>query len=95
MDKVIEVVSQGAAANWFLSHRGRSMVEGKFQPGFKLALHRKDLVICRALAGSGRLPVVELTLADYERLIGEGLGDEDISVLYRHKRRLLGLAGDR
>ncbi len=91
MDKVIDVVSQGAAANWFLDHRGRSMVAGRFVPGFKLALHHKDLEICRGLAGGGRLPVVDLTLADYERLMSEGLGDADISALYRLKRRLLGL----
>ncbi len=43
LDKVIEVVGSGAAANWFLEHRGRSMVERRFAPGFKVPLHHKDL----------------------------------------------------
>lgn len=87
MDKVIEVVSQGAAANWFLSHRGESMLEGRFVPGFKVALHHKDLLICRAMAARGMgLPVVEMTLGDYARLMDEGHGEEDISALFRIKR---------
>jgi len=89
MDKVIEVVSQGAAANWFLSHRGKSMLEGRFVPGFKVALHHKDLLICRemaAAAGGMGLPVVEMTLGDYARLMEEGHGEEDISALIRIKR---------
>ncbi len=87
MDKVIEVVSRGAAANWFLSHRGKSMLEGRFLPGFKVALHHKDLLICRKMAAGGMvLPVVEMTLGDYARLMEEGRGEEDISALFRVKR---------
>ncbi len=93
MERVIEVVSQGAAANWFLSHRGRSMLQGQFAPGFKLSLHHKDLSICRAMAVAGgmALPVVEITLADYGRLMDEGHGEEDISALFRIKRGTQGL----
>ena len=50
MDKVIDVISGGAAGNWFLQHRGSTMVNGHFEPGFKLALHHKDLNICQAMA---------------------------------------------
>jgi len=32
------------------------------------------------------LPVVEMTLGDYARLMGEGHGEEDISALIRIKR---------
>ena len=92
MDKVVEVVSSGAAGNWFVEHRGRSMTRGVFEPGFRVALHHKDLRICREmLAASGvQLPMVEMTLVHYERLMGEGHGDEDISALYRLKRGLFG-----
>ncbi len=90
MDKVVEVVGGGAAANWFLQKRGGSMVRGSFEPGFKLALHQKDLSICKQmLADLGvALPIVEMTLKHYQRLIQEGHGDEDISALYRAKREL-------
>ncbi len=89
LTKVIDVVSQGAAANWFLSHRGKTMVAGCFDPGFKVALHHKDLAICRAMGGGRPLPIVDLTLENYQRLIDQGYGAEDISALYRIKREQL------
>jgi 3-hydroxyisobutyrate dehydrogenase len=90
MPQVIDVISGGAAGNWFLEHRGRSMLEGRFEPGFKLALHHKDLEICRAMAEATgvRSPLLEMTLADYRTLLDEGHGEEDISTLYRLKHRL-------
>jgi len=90
MDRVIEVVGSGAAGNWFLTHRGPSMVEGKFEPGFRVALHHKDLEICRQMAEQFgvTLPVVEMTLVHYRRLMQAGLGDEDISALFREKLAL-------
>jgi 3-hydroxyisobutyrate dehydrogenase len=90
MDKVVDVVSSGAAGNWFVEHRGRSMTAGTFEPGFRVALHHKDLKICQAMLAADhvQLPMVEMTLVHYERLIAAGHGDEDISALYRLKRNL-------
>ena len=87
LEKVIEVISAGAAGNWFLEHRGPSMTKGTFAPGFKLALHHKDLLICKAMAEQIGNPttLLDMTLADYEELIQQGFGDEDISALYRKK----------
>jgi 3-hydroxyisobutyrate dehydrogenase len=92
MGKVVDVVSSGAAGNWFVEHRGHSMTQGVFEPGFRVALHHKDLKICQAMmaADDVRLPVVERTLEHYESLMAEGHGDEDISSLYRLKRPLFG-----
>ncbi len=89
MAKVIEVVSAGAAGNWFLDRRGNTMINGTFAPGFKLALHHKDLLICRAMAQSINipLPVAELTIADYENLMTADFGEEDISALFRLKHK--------
>jgi 3-hydroxyisobutyrate dehydrogenase len=90
MDKLIDALGQGAAGNWFLTHRGASMVAGDFPPGFRLALHHKDLGLCRAMALQlgVSLPIVEMTLVHYQRLIDAGFGDEDISALYRQKQQL-------
>ena len=95
MDRVIDVVSTGAAGNWFLSHRGKSMLAGSYTPGFKLALHHKDLTICQSmlqkLPRGTSLPILEMTLVHYQRLMDQGFGDEDISALYRLKKaQLLG-----
>lgn len=88
MDKVIDVVGGGAAGNWFLDHRGASMLAGRYEPGFKVALHHKDLAICKHMAQQldVQLPVIEMTLIHYQRLIDAGYGDDDISALYRHKQ---------
>ncbi len=87
MDKVIDVISGGASGNWFLKHRGSTMTLGTFTPGFKLALHHKDLKICQAMAAQAGVPIplTDITVTDYEQLMAEGYGDEDISALYRLK----------
>ncbi|WP_027158914.1 NAD(P)-dependent oxidoreductase [Methylobacter luteus] len=90
MDKVIDVISGGAAGNWFLQHRGPTMTRDTFAPGFKLALHHKDLKICQAMAWQigASTTLIDMTLADYEQLMAAGFGDEDISALYRLKKKL-------
>ena len=87
MEKVIEVISGGASGNWFLQHRGSTMTQGLFAPGFKVALHHKDLKICQSMAKQTGTPttLIDITIADYQRLMAEGYGDEDISALYRLK----------
>jgi 3-hydroxyisobutyrate dehydrogenase len=87
LDKIIDIIASGAAGNWFLQHRGKTMTQGQFSPGFRVALHHKDLLICETL---GRemgmaLPVAQATLEDYKKLMDMGYGDDDISALYRLK----------
>jgi len=92
MNKVIEIVSTGAAGNWFLDHRGKTMISGEFEPGFKLNLHHKDLSICQSMMNSlnkNTFPITEMTLADYQQLIDEGHGNEDISALFLLKQKNL------
>lgn len=92
MDKVVDIVSTGAAGNWFLEHRGKTMLAGNYEPGFKLALHHKDLSICQSMTKSisdNALPIVEMTLIHYQRLMDEGFGDDDISALFRLKQKSL------
>ena len=90
MDKVVDVVSTGAAGNWFLEHRGKTMLAGIYEPGFKLALHHKDLTICQQMAKQvdpeKAWPMIEMTLIHYQKLMDQGYGDEDISALFRLKR---------
>ncbi len=88
LERLIDVVESGAAGNWFLSHRGRTMTRGEFKPGFKLKLHYKDLMICEAMAREMGFDskVINSTLDDYSVLMQQGLGNEDNSALYRLKR---------
>ncbi|OAI11296.1 oxidoreductase [Methylomonas koyamae] len=89
LDKVIDVIAGGAAGNWFLQHRGKTMTRHQFAPGFKLALHHKDLLIAERMAAQVGVacPLTAATLADYAKLMAQGYGDEDISALYRLKRQ--------
>ena len=94
MDKVVDIVSTGAAGNWFLDHRGKTMLAGTFEPGFKMALHHKDLTICQSMTKSisdNALPIIEMTLIHYQQLLesDESYGDEDISTLFRLKQKNL------
>jgi len=88
MTKVIELIASGAAGNWFLQHRGQSMIENQFEPGFKVALHHKDLLSCQQMAIQAdiAIPLTDKTLADYQQLIEQGYADEDISALFRLKK---------
>lgn len=89
MASVLEAIGSGAAGNWFMDHRGKSMLAGRFPAGFKVNLHHKDLQICMAMAGQNSdtsLPLTAMTVADYARLMAGGYGDEDISALYRLKK---------
>jgi 3-hydroxyisobutyrate dehydrogenase len=90
LGKVIGTLGQGAAANWYLTHRGANMERGTYPPGFRVRLHQKDLNICHEMARArgAELPVVEATLADYAQLIAAGHGDEDISAIFRLKKAL-------
>ncbi len=88
LDKVIDVISGGASGNWFLQHRGSTMTQGTFAPGFKLALHHKDLKICQSMAAQTGFstPITDMTISHYAQLMADGYGDEDISALYRLKK---------
>jgi len=85
LDKVVDVVGSGAAGNWFVNHRGKTMVKDIFEPGFKLKHHHKDLGICLHMAelNGGELPLSKKTRDEYAKLMEDGHGEEDISALYR------------
>jgi len=89
-ERLLSVVSAGAARSWFLERRGQTMLDSSFDVGFKLSLLLKDLLICRALAQDLNisLPTVEAAIRDYRELVELGDGDHDISGLIRLKRGL-------
>ena len=90
LDRLIDTLGKGAGSSWYFVNRAPFMANNRFPAGFRVRLHDKDLRICRAMAAvhGARLPVVESTLQEYEKLIAEGFGDEDISAVYRLKTLL-------
>jgi len=87
-DAMLELLGGGAAGNWFLDKRGRTMLDDAFETGFDPALLLKDLKICSALAEETGFTSTVLpgALADYQRLIDAGQTGRDISSLIRIKR---------
>ncbi len=58
IEKVIEVISKGAAGSWQMENRHKTMNEGRYDFGFAVDWMRKDLGICLAEAdrNGARLP---------------------------------------
>ncbi|MFO7304371.1 MAG: NAD(P)-dependent oxidoreductase [Gammaproteobacteria bacterium] len=90
LDRLIDTLSQGAGSSWYFVHRAPNIVKNEYPAGFRIRLHEKDLKICRAMAARHgvQLPLIEMTLVHYRRLIEQGYGDEDISALFRLKNGL-------
>ena len=88
MEKVIEVLSAGAAGNWFLDKRGLTMTKNEFVKGFKLSLLYKDLKIIRDSLGkeNEESQIVNRGIKEYGELLDAGDGDLDISALIKIKR---------
>ncbi|HEU4600999.1 MAG TPA: NAD-binding protein [Steroidobacteraceae bacterium] len=96
LDKLIDTLGKGAGSSWYFVHRAPNIVRDDYPAGFRVRLHEKDLKICRAMAAAHgvQLPLIEMTLVHYRRLIEQGHGDEDISTLFRLKDALFAAARD-
>jgi 3-hydroxyisobutyrate dehydrogenase-like beta-hydroxyacid dehydrogenase len=83
--QLVAALSGGAAQSWTLANRSARMIEDDYPPGFRLALHRKDLGIALEMARGLDLdlPLAGLTAALEDGLIAAGNGEEDMSVLAR------------
>ncbi len=62
VEKVIGVISKGAAQSWQMESRWKTMAEGKFDFGFAVDWMRKDLgiAIAEARSNGAKLPAVAL-----------------------------------
>jgi 3-hydroxyisobutyrate dehydrogenase-like beta-hydroxyacid dehydrogenase len=89
MDKLLGVVSGGAAQSWQMENRGTTMVRDEFDFGFAVDWMRKDLRICMAEAAQNgsELPVTALVSQFYASLSHQGFGRNDTSSLIRLLKR--------
>ena len=62
IEKVIEVISKGAAGSWQMENRHKTMNEGRYDFGFAIDWMRKDLdiVLSEARRNGAKLPVTAL-----------------------------------
>ncbi|PPR44287.1 MAG: hypothetical protein CFH18_00991, partial [Alphaproteobacteria bacterium MarineAlpha5_Bin8] len=83
MEKVLKVISKGAAQSWQMENRYRTMLDGKFDFGFAVDWMRKDLSICfeEANKNGAKLPVTEIVDQFYSKVQSAGGNRFDTSSL--------------
>ena len=89
---VREALLGGFAQSRILDLHGRRMLEGDYDPGFKLRLHRKDLANALQLGREAGVPLFATAQAAelMDALVAQGAGDRDHSALAALYERLAG-----
>ncbi|MFM7346236.1 MAG: NAD(P)-dependent oxidoreductase [Tagaea sp.] len=82
-EKVLSVITAGAAGSWQMNNRAKTMVQGKFDFGFAVDWMRKDLSICldEAKRNKARLPMTAVVDQFYAQVQARGGGRWDTSSL--------------
>ncbi len=70
LEKVVDVISKGAAGSWQMENRHKTMIAGKYDFGFAVDWMRKDLGICldEADRNGAKLPVTALVDQFYKEV---------------------------
>jgi len=86
--KVIDVISLGAAGSWQMVNRHKTMIADEYEHGFAVDWMRKDLAICleQARKLDAQLPVTALVDQFYAEVQQQGGGRWDTSSLLRRMR---------
>jgi 3-hydroxyisobutyrate dehydrogenase len=89
IEKVLSVITAGAAGSWQMQNRAKTMVDGKFNFGFAVDWMRKDLGICleESKRNKARLPVTALVDQFYAAVQARGGGRWDTSSLIARLQR--------
>ena len=89
IEKVIEVISKGAAGSWQMENRYKTMNEAKYDFGFAVDWMRKDLGICleEANRNGAKLPVAALVDQFYKEVQQIGGSRWDTSSLLARLER--------
>ncbi|MDZ7360191.1 MAG: NAD(P)-dependent oxidoreductase [candidate division KSB1 bacterium] len=77
-EKVLQVVSSGAAGSWMLSNLAPRILQNDFLPGFMIKLQQKDLRLAsEAIAALGEnFPGTALTYSLFTQAVEQGLGEQ-------------------
>jgi 2-hydroxy-3-oxopropionate reductase len=89
----LAVIAGGLAGSTVIDRKSKAMISGDFTPGFRLALHDKDLGIVRGATNDLgiALPVNDLVTDILHALVEDGRGDLDHSALLLAARESAGL----
>jgi len=88
LQRVIDVISKGAAQSWQMDHRHRTMIANEYNHGFAVDWMRKDLamVLREAAANGSELPLTGLIDTQYAEVQAMGGGRWDTSSLFARLR---------
>jgi 2-hydroxy-3-oxopropionate reductase len=80
----LSVINQGLAGSTVVSRKASSMLNGDLQPGFRVALHMKDLgIVEHAARDRGlALPATAMVAQWMQSLVAQGYGALDHAALY-------------
>ena len=89
VEKVIDVISKGAAGSWQMENRWKTMNEGKYDYGFAVDWMRKDLdiVLSEGRRNGSNLPVTALVDQFYSEVQAMGGNRWDTSSLLARLKR--------
>lgn len=82
-EKLLSVVSSGAAGSWMLSNLAPKMLQRDFEPGFKVRLQQKDLRLALAAADELNLPLPGTSLVHqlFSAVEAAGMGEKGTQAL--------------
>lgn len=77
-EKVLQVISSGAAGSWMLSNLAPRILQNDFQPGFMIKLQQKDLRLAMELIKTlgEDFPGTALTHSLFTQAVEAGLGEQ-------------------
>ena len=95
LDAALEVLGGGLAGSKVLEQKKKNMLTGSFEPGFRIALHDKDMGIVTSAAREAGVvvPVAALVAQLMASALANGDGGLDHSALLRGVERLSGKGG--
>lgn len=90
--KVREALMGGLASSKILEMHGQRMIDKAFDPGFRIALHRKDIALATTTARQLgiALPSTAIVEQMMNAAIAQGDGDKDHSALIKTLQKLAG-----
>jgi 3-hydroxyisobutyrate dehydrogenase len=92
LNKLIEVLTGGAANSWQLANQGPKIVKGDFEPGFKMKTQQKDLRLVLETASELDLPLPGTALVNqiFRIAEAEGLGEKGTQAAIKSMEKISG-----
>lgn len=91
-EKVFDAIKGGLAGSTVMNAKIPMILDGNFEPGFKIDLHIKDLrnAINTGNAQGAFLPLTTQVMEILQTLHADGLGDSDHSAIVRFYEKVTG-----